>query len=707
MPLNSTVAREQWQRYTYCRDTGHLLYIDKARKCEEFFAGIQWDANDLNALREQRRPALTINKILGTLSTILGEQINLRSEIAYKARFGAPSGNADLLTKTFNFISDQNQLDWVRSDVFCDGAITSRGFFDVRMNFDRSVTGDVEITNLNPKNVIPDPDAYEYDPDKWNDVIITRWMTADDIEYMYNKEDADALREKSSSVFAYGYDSIDRTRDRFAGSGPMGLYVTDDIKATARAIRVIERQHKKLSKMKYFIDIKRGDRQLVPFTWDRDRIAQALSVAQGQLVVDEQVGHRIRWTVTADDYVLFDEWSPYKHYTVVPYFPYFRYGRTIGLVENLIDPQELLNKTTSQELHVVNTMANSGWKIKRGSLGNMTPDELEAHGARTGLVLELDDVKDAEKIQPNQIPAGLDRLSVKGENYIKAVSMRGDAQTGMARADVSADQIEAQRASSDVGLQKPLDNLNRTDWLLARNVRDLVQEYYTDPRIMSISKNDLTGEQEEININWPDAETGEIINDVTLGEYDITVISQPARQSLEQSQFEQGVMLREKLGVQIPDEFLIENSNLLNKTALVKALKEAKESPEAKMQQEVQTLSAQLEVARAKEEAARLSADAVLKRAKAAKEIAATQEITDGDGGEQAEMAIEQHKFEQEMQMKREAHDQEMQMKREKHAMDLQLAQQKAEDDARLKRAQAIMAARQQQTKPQEGAKAA
>lgn len=704
MPLNAQVARQQWLRYTYVRDTGHLDFVEKARRCENLFAGDHWDPHDRMALRDARRPGLTINKVLGTLSSILGEQIDLRTEIAYKARYGAPNDSADTLTKLFRFISDKNQLNYLRSEMFADGSITSRGYLDARMDFDNSVTGDVKISLINPKNVLPDPDAYDYDPDTWNDVIITRWMTADDIEYLYNAQDAEELRIKSTSSWAYGYDSIDRMRDRFAGSGPLGLYVTDDMKNVARMIRVIERQYRKLDKMKYFIDVKTGDRRRVPDSWDRDRIAMFVEQMQGRVITDDHVGHRIRWVVTADDYVLHDDWSPYKHFTVIPYFPYFRYGRTIGLVENLIDPQELLNKSTSQELHAINTMANSGWVMKRNNLVNMTPDELEQWGAKSGLVLEVEDIQQIQKIQPNQIPQGLSDLSRKGESFIKAVSMRGDAQTGMARADVSADQIDAQKANSDIGLRKPLENLTRSDFFLARHVLAMVQDYYTDPRIMNIAHNDLTGETQQVSINWPDPTSGEITNDITLGDYDVNVVSQAVKQTLEDTQFQQAVSLRKDLGIQIPDEFLIENSNLINKGALVKAIMDARNSEAAQMQQKMQQLGGQLQVSNLKAEGSRLEADAVLKRAKAAHTLAQTQNEAAGEPDAQAQMQLEQEKHTQEMNLSQQKHEQELQHEREKHQMEQQAKAQQAEDDRQLKRAQAIMALRQGAEKPQ-GAK--
>jgi len=124
---------------------------------------------------------------------------------------------------------------------------------------------------------------------------------------------------------------------------------------------------------------------MIPEGWKRERIGKVASDLN--LGVIKKKIKRIKWRVSADDYVFHDDWSPLNHFTPVPYFPIFHKGKTIGLVENLISSQEFLNKTTSQELHVVNTTANSGWQMEEDQLINMEPDELEARGAQTGLVL--------------------------------------------------------------------------------------------------------------------------------------------------------------------------------------------------------------------------------------------------------------------------------------------------------------------------------
>lgn len=698
MPVNIETARRNWERYQWLRDNGHHAFMQKADRCERFFRGEQWDEATLARLHNQRRPALTVNKIISTISNVMGEQIYNRAEIAYRPRSGAPEMTAETLTKVFKQISDSNQLDWARSDMFADGIITSRGFLDVRMRFDDTLTGDVVISNINPKNVVIDADADQMDPDTWKDLFITKWLTVDDIEHLFSKADADVFRGRSNSVFDAGYDSLDTRRDRFGSDGygyiPFGGQ-SDDAAGVTRNIRVLERQYRVLRTQEFFVEMETGDMRPVPENFDANRIA-FFKEKFGFAVIKKRVP-RIKWEVTADDVVLHDKWSPYEHFTIVPYFPYFRHGHTIGLVENLLGPQELLNKTTSQELHVVNTTANSGYKVKKGALSNMTAAELEERGAETGIVIEVngDADKDVVKIAPNQVPTGLDRLSYKAEESIKSISGISDSQMGQDRADVAAKAIQAKRQAGTTNLVKPLDSLTRTDFLLARNVLNLVQTYYTEERILNITHDKITGETESFTINQMTPE-GTIVNDLTIGEYDVVVSSVPVRETLEDSQFDQAVALRE-LGVQIPDTVLIESSRLNNKSQIVKQLEEAANSPEAQAAAERAAQAEQAEIDKTRAETSAKMADTQLKAAKAGKEqVAAQKEAMTPieDNGAEAALA----KGQQEMQLARERHDQEMQMQREKHALEMQLKQQQAEAKATQDRIAAITAAQQGST---------
>jgi hypothetical protein len=704
MPVNDALASDTWQRYRYCTEFGHYSYLVKADKCEKFFAGLQWEQQDLDALQLQRRPALTINKVISTLSTIMGEQIYNRNETVFRpAGEGATSDIADALTKVYKNIAQNNQLSWVRSDVASDGFIRSRGFYDVRMDFSKNMRGDIRISQLNSKNVVIDPDAEEYDPDSWNDVFITKWLTAQDIELLYSKEDADYLKLREGSLFPYAYDSIERVRDRFAEQQlQMSYYGTLDTEFVRRNIRVLERQHHKLASQKHFVDRQTGDMRPIPEEWDREHIARVMQGAQGQIDVVNKKVKRVRWTVTADNVVLHDDWSPYKHFTPVPYFPIFRYGSTIGLVENLLGPQELFNKVSSQELHIVNTSANSGWITKAGNLVNMSNEELEQSGAETGLVLEVVDVEQTQKIKPNATPQGIDRITYKAEESMKNISGVSDSMQGMDREDVAAKAIAYKKQSGKTNMVWVMDNQQRSDFILARNVLDIVQEFYTEERLVHIVSSGVQAEAEQITVNQYDLATDEIVNDLTLGVYGVVVSSMPDRDTMEDSQFEQAKALKE-MGIAIPDDVLIENSRLVNRADIVKKIQAANNTPEAIEQRKMQARLLAAQVTKMEGEATEKGTKSGLDQARTGRENAETDLLLQGgDGADQAkaqnemeikqqELALKEREMNAKLEFEREKQAQDLQFLREKHAQEIEIRQQEAAAKAEQSRQDGIL----------------
>lgn len=699
MPVNADLASKMWHRFQQMRDTGHDDYVKKAERCEAFYRGEQWSPEDVAKLQKVQRPYLTINKIKPTIKNVKGEQIRNRAETAFRPRSAGLTEVASALTKVFKQIADNNQLNWRRSQMFDDGIITSRGFLDVRIDKTDNQGGEVRITNPNPKNVVIDPDADEYDPDSWSDVVVTKWFTADDISVLFSKDDAEELRNRDS-FFPYGYDAIDTFRDRF-GDRRSAFYSSDyDQSNVERTIRVIDRQYRVLDKQKFFVERETGDMRAIPADFDRDRIAWFTDTFG--FAITSQLVRRIRWTAVADNVVLHDDWSPYDHFTIVPYFPDFRYGRTLGMVEDLISPQENLNKVRSQELHVVNSSANGGWKVKTGTLTNMTLEELEEKGAQTGLVVEVSDMDGAEKIQPNNTPQGLDRISYKSEEDIKTISGVSDSMQGFDREDVAAKAIQAKQQSGQMNLVSVLDNLNRTDTILARNILCLIQGFYTEERLIAITGSSTTQEPEFLTVNQVTPE-GTIVNDLTMGEYDVVVTSVPYRDTSEDSQFEQALALREA-GVAIPDTVLVKNSRLDNKNEIIKEMTGNQDSPEAQAQAALQKRGQEAEVAKVEAEVGEKQSKAELNMAKVQETLNPAQ--AGGADSEfenakvQTETAVIADKNEHDKQLDYAKLAQKDGIDQQKLQIDAQVAQQQAED-ARIQRAQQAATAAQKPQKPQ------
>ncbi len=625
----SSLARAQWERYTRARDAGHIEYMERARRHDAYYRSLQWDAEDLAVLQASNRPALTIDMIRPTIDMVLAEHSSRRADVRFKPRRGGDQELADVLTKIYGQISDANRLDWVEAQVFSDGIIMDgRGYFDVRISYEDQWYGEVRIEALDPLDVLPDPDAKEMDPKKWQEVFITRWLSYEDIEATYGKKKANELKSFGSGPFAGDFEpdsDLIRYENRFGNTGDMpvmGLYSEQGEEKRVRAVRVVERQHRKNSLVWVMLNPETGDERVAPNAWSDDQVS--LHVQEQGLVLFQRHQSRVRWTVTCGGIVLHDEWSPYDEFTVIPFFAYFRRGRPFGMIRSLISPQDQLNKASSQELHIINTMANSGWTVQSGSLVGMTKDDLAREGAKTGLVLEYASGKEKpEKILPNPVPTGLDNVSRKALDNIKMISGVPDAMRGTDSPKVSGVAIEAKQARGSLLMQLPMENLRKTRQYLAERVLALVQRFYTEERILYITdESDPEKPKVPMAVNRPEP-TGQVINDLTLGEYDVVIGSAPARDSFDEIQFAEVLSMR-SAGVEIPADVIVEYSHLSRKEELAKrmrALQGEEVTPEqeeaARVQAEMEMQAAQLSLKKLNQEIEKLEADTSLAEAKA------------------------------------------------------------------------------------------
>lgn len=641
------LVEENWRQYVRARDTGHLAYIERAEKCDRFYRGEQWEDSDRRKLDEQGRPAITINTILPTINTVLGEQAAKRASFAFRPRKNGDSVVAATLTKLVMQILQNNKFDYIESEVFADGLIAERGFFDVRMNFDDHISGDVSIRSVDYRDVLLDPDGQDYDPSTWRQVTLTRWFSLDEIEQNFGKDKAEKLRGVASVGDDYGWDSMRFVREnRFGTSDEWGdatdAHGSEDENNSVRKVRVIERQYFRYTPVWHFVTMT-GDLRQVPETWDEEKMR---SFAQmNRLGLFKKIVKKVRWTVTADKVLLHDAWSPYKTFTVIPYFCYFRRGKPFGMVTNLISPQEQLNKIASQELHIVNTTANSGWIFESGSLVGMTADDLAERGAETGLVLEVAPTRNPpQKIQANQIPTGLDRIAAKSQNNIREISGISEAMMGFDTPEVSGVALENKERRGQIQIQKPLDNLARTRRMVAEKVLELVQQFYTEERTVLITNEWQPGmPQEEVALNKA-LPTGEILNDLTLGEYDVVVGTMPAHETHDDLMFAEVLQLR-NVGVQIPDHHVVKHSHLPNRDELAQEIaKLTGFAPPTPEEQEMQRIQIELAMRTAQAELSKLEGEVEELQSKVALNMAKANELDEKGRLEAARMAIELEK---------------------------------------------------------------
>jgi hypothetical protein len=576
-------AIRNWNRYQHGRLRGHIQFILSAQRSRGFYlgGGRQWTQKDASKLTSEGRKPVEQNEILQSVNTAVGYQIANRMDISLQPRgLGSDESVATTITKVVKQVSDNNQLHWRETEVFTDGMVTGRGYYDVRMSFKDNALGEIVVSTIDPADVIPDPDASEYHPDQWADVTIRRWYTLDEIEQLFGKQARTKVSLMSSSEQEMPVDS-----DEGIGRSKFG---NDNIYAQADAYLfdvdttrycVIDRQYRVFEKTVCAV-WPTGDIRPIPNATKSQREAY---IAQGCQIVTRMMP-RVRWVVSTMNVLLFDDYSPYPWFTVVPFFPYFMRGETIGMVDNMISPQEVLNKSLSQFLHIVNTVANSGWMLEDGSVTNLTPEEFKAQGAKNGLVIYYKQGSNPpKKIESSPVPTGLAEVIATVNGALKSVSGVSDVVSGDVKAnEMSGVAYQARQYAAQQKLAIPLDNLARTRHILANRIVDLIQMFMDAPRVLRIVEDDEMGNKKTSTmvINQPaEDEAGNLVylNDMTIGEYDIVVSEQPMQITFDNSQFEQIKTMMIDMKLPIPAKYILKYSNLQDKKDIADSIESSQQ----------------------------------------------------------------------------------------------------------------------------------
>ena len=593
------VARRNWHRYEYGRERGHREFCKIARVNEGMYlgGGLQWSEEDRQSLLEAGKPCFEFNQILPKVNAALGYQIANRMDIAFRPRNGQATDDvAGTLSKVAMQVGDNVDLHWKETQVYADGLIQQRGYFEIKVDYEDSLLGEISVEALDPMDVIPDPDAKSYDPDSWSDVVVLRWMTYDEIEANYGEEARAKLEVEAPDEEDFGDDFDDEERNRFGDSTNIGVDRLGEMTVGdgCKRVRVVDRQYWRMERAECIVT-DTGDIRPVE-GMPEQRIADI--IAAGGFRTMRRI-RRVRWTVSTMNHILHDDWSPFNHFTIVPFFPFFRRGLTRGLVDNAVGPQQMLNKSLSQYLHTINTTANSGWITWAGTINNMRPDELEERGAESGLHIEMKAKTPQEqmprKIQPNQIPQGLDRIVDRSAMLLEQATGINEAMMGQRGPETSGIAIQSRQFAAQQQLSVPLDNLARTRHLLAGRMLEIIQSFYDEPRILRITETDDRGRPitQSLPVNMPFEDDSGIFNNLTLGEYDVVVTEQPMQITFENSQFVQVMEMMEK-GAPIPWPFVLRYSNLAHKQEMIDAMeRQAQEKPDPLLEAKVMLLRAQ------------------------------------------------------------------------------------------------------------------
>ncbi|HUT09326.1 MAG TPA: hypothetical protein VMY42_02425 [Thermoguttaceae bacterium] len=573
----------------YCGDAEiDVKWVQRARRAYQFYTGIQqWDPAVVAVLRAKGRPALTINRILATVHVPCGYQRRNRSDIKLYPRRGGTRPVAELGTALIKHTMDVSQGEYEASDMFLDGVVCGKGWLSLNIDYTADpVHGDIHIDKESPFEMMGDVTNAASDVNKGMRVWRCRWWDKRRVQLQFGKkaEELDGamnLDEWSGDQrFATPdeEDYVEDSTDLFADNGAR----LDDENGILRKTmyRVRECWWKKWGKVIYLV-------HTPTLTIQRLTSEQARAAAEAMLAepaaeqefrIIDRPGVTLHRCLAVGDMILEYEEDPLRGSTM---FPFVRFvpqnadGHFFGIVDNLIGPQEEINKRRSQVLHHANQTANSGWIVGSDS-NEEAMANLEQFGSRPDQIfVESQFGGKLERIQPNAMDAANFNLAERAGKDVEEVSGINTDLLGSRGANESG---KARMVRQEAGLtvsETLFDNYDRAQaafgdvlWDVIRHAKvyssEEIQAVVTEGSLKSFVRTDpQTGEQ---TLDMSPMES------MSTGRYGVRVARGANSPTMRMAMFEQ-VLEAVKAGVPIPPEMILEMSDLPNKEEIIEAIK--------------------------------------------------------------------------------------------------------------------------------------
>jgi len=487
--------------------------LDDVRFC----AGDQWPVETQNSRLLESRPCLTINKVDAYVRQICNQQRQQRPRIKVHGMNSESDAKvAEILTGICRHIEVQSNADHAYDTAFEYAVKMGWGYFRITTDYVRDDSFDQEIYIKpieNPFTVYFDPNSQAPDGRDAEKALITTVMTKKAFSAMYPDAEVDQ-----------GFNA------RGTGDSNAEWVMREDIRIAEYFYTV--RKPVKIVLLSDGTTVKKSE---LP---DEQLMNDA-----GVFIINERESHEkeIKWVKLTGMQILEESTWPGKYIPIVPV-----YGQTVvvdskhrkfGLVRQAKDPQKMYNYWTTALTESVALAPKAKWILAEGQDEGHENEWAQANiASKATLRYKQTDIDGRVapppiRQQPEAPPTGI-TTALQGLNadLMAVVGIYDPSQ--LPQGMQSGKAIQGQQMQVDMVNYHYFDNLTRSISHVGTIILDLVPKIYDTQRVMRIIGDD--GKPDLVSINQPGAdEQGiqKILNDVTVGQYDVVMDTGPGYNS--------------------------------------------------------------------------------------------------------------------------------------------------------------------------------
>jgi hypothetical protein len=481
----------------------------------KFAAGDQWPVEIQNSRSLEARPCLTINKLDAYCRQITNQQRQNRPRIkVHGMNSQADEKMADVLTGICRHIEVNSDADTAYDEAFDSSVRMGWGYWRIVTDYIREDSFDQEIfirPIRNPFTVYFDPNSVLPDGSDAEKAMITELVPKDVFRKMY--PDAD----DGASFLQRG-----------TGDGNAEWIMKEDIRIAEYFY--IERDRAELLMLSDGTTVYEDE-----LTEEAQRLMEQAQVT----IVDsrETLRRRVKWIKCTGVQVLEERIWPGRYIPIVPVYAnqvtIESKRKKFGLVRMAKDAQKMYNFWQTSLTETVALAPKAKWLLAEGQDEGHELEWAQANiKAYPILRYKQTDIDGRpapvpQRVAAEQIPTGIMAASAQISQDLQAVLGIVDPNQ-LPQGNISGKALLGQQQQIDLTNFHYYDNLTRSIRFTGKIILDLIPKIYDSQRVMRIIGDD--GQPEMITINERKA-VGEILNDVTVGEYDVVMDTGPGYNS--------------------------------------------------------------------------------------------------------------------------------------------------------------------------------
>jgi hypothetical protein len=503
---------------------------------EDYYDGIQLEAEDLAILSDRNQPPLVYNVIKNAINWVLGTEKKSRFDWRVLPRQKKGAAAAKTKTSVLKYVNDVSMAEYMRSEAFTEAVCAGLGWLEFGA---RNTDEVLFVSSERWRNMWFDHLGLRADTMDWRFVLREKWTDLDVALAMFpdRTEELKVLAEGVNSLYPYHPDDtvITDNATEFDLESDLDSLFGGPFDSMRQRVKLIEMDYR----MPERVDILKMRDLDTPYgalhgaIFRSDEPEHQYLVKGGYFTTENAVKMVVRHAMWAGNIFLQDALTRYNHnrFRFVPIFCYRRKrdNQPYGIIRDIRDPQSDLNMRKSKSLFL---MTANQIVIEKNATDDVMDFHNEMQRADGIAVVGEGKIEKWKQVKHEAMISEHSSMAQDDERFIHSISGVTNDSEWQSRRELSGKAISLMQSQGATAHGVVFDNYYRAIQFGGEIMLSNVEQFYDKEKEIRITGNQSL--DKFITINDGSAETS-----ITALKADFIVSKQDYRDTIRQNMLDQ------------------------------------------------------------------------------------------------------------------------------------------------------------------------